>query len=299
MLDFKKVTLADRDWITAVLRSADSKSADHNFTNIYVWDDTFRQSVCRIGDRLAVKLEYEDMPFYAFPAGTGDCTTAINAMRRDADEHGIPFTIRGISKADLDLLESLYAGQFDITEARHTFDYVYSIEKLSTLSGKKLHAKKNHVNRFMRENDWTFSPMSENDIPACLLMTQKWYAESSEATGSDYEHEKNALSRAFRDFSALGLEGGVLRVSGEIVAYCIGEVLSSDTYITHFEKAFSTVSGAYSMINYEFAKHIRTIHPELLYVNREDDMGIENLRRAKESYYPEFMVEKYTAVWRQ
>jgi len=83
-----------------------------------------------------------------------------------------------------------------------------------------------------------------------------------------------------------------------VIAFTIGEPLNSDTYIVHFEKAFSDIQGAYPMINREFARHIQTLRPNIRYFNREEDLGIESLQRAKRSYYPVFMVEKYHATRR-
>ncbi|NLF34937.1 MAG: DUF2156 domain-containing protein, partial [Clostridiales bacterium] len=109
-------------------------------------------------------------------------------------------------------------------------------------------------------------------------------------------YEDKALHLATRDFNALGLEGGLLRVYGEVVAFTIGDRLTEDTYDVHFEKAYPELPGAYAMINREFARRMRELHPELRYFNREDDMGLEGLRKAKESYYPDLMAEKHTAV---
>ena len=126
-------------------------------------------------------------------------------------------------------------------------------------------------------------------------MSQAWAEEMYRLHGRTNPEEQLALKRAFQDFDFLGLEGGLLRTKGEVVAFTIGEKQNGDTYTVHFEKAFSRVRGAYPMINREFVRYVRQLYPEVVYINREDDMGMENLRKAKRSYYPDFMVEKYTA----
>ena len=107
-----------------------------------------------------------------------------------------------------------------------------------------------------------------------------------------------ALRLALAHYDELGLEGGLIRVYGEVVAFTIGDILSSDTYDVHFEKAYGERQGAYAAINQQFARWVREHHPQVRYLNREDDMGVEGLRKAKESYYPDRMVEKHSAVWR-
>ena len=108
--------------------------------------------------------------------------------------------------------------------------------------------------------------------------------------------ERLAMQKAFAAYRELQLDGGILRVNGEAIAFTIGERLSRDTYVVHFEKSISDLRGTYPMINREFVRHICEKYPEIQYINREEDMGLENLRKAKRSYYPDFMVEKYLAV---
>ena len=97
-------------------------------------------------------------------------------------------------------------------------------------------------------------------------------------------------------FEALGLEGGLIRINGSVAAFTIGDRLNGDTYDVHFEKAYAGIQGAYAMINREFARWVREHHPDIKYLNREEDMGVEGLRKAKESYYPDLLLEKYTAT---
>lgn len=133
-------------------------------------------------------------------------------------------------------------------------------------------------------------------------MDKQWYLRSlsreGEAEERDLGDEGIALRTAMEYYDQLGLEGGLIRVYGEVVAFTMGDFLTRDTFDVHFEKAYSELQGAYAMINREFARWVRAKHPEIKYLNREDDMGVEGLRKAKESYYPDLMVEKYAAVLR-
>lgn len=295
MINFKSVGLEDKLWIDRLLASEDSMSADFNFTNIYVWDNTYRQKVAEFSGRLLIRLMYCCTPFYAFPVGGGDLKAAVEALREDAAAFGAPLKIRGITSENLLLLEALYPGEFEVADDCFSFDYVYTAQKLAELPGKKLSSKRNHINRFVESNDWSFEPVTEENLRECIAMSEEWYQQNREH--GNFEDERLALDRAFQSFKYLGLEGGILRSSGQIIGFTIGERLNSNTYIVHFEKAFSHIQGSYAMINREFARYVRERFPRLVYINREDDMGVENLKKAKRSYYPDLMVEKFTATW--
>ncbi len=298
MIPFKQVTLEDKDWIDKLCKEEDSRSADHNFTNIFVWDDSFMQKVAEVHGCLAIRLGYEDHPFYAYPVGAGDTKAAILALKEDSASHGVPLRLRGITAPHIGALEAMFPGEFQLTNDRFVYDYIYSAEKLASLGGKKLHAKRNHINRFIENNpDWSFEPVTAENIGQCAAFNEEWLALNGGDDPSEYEDEVLALRRTFANYEYLGLEGGILRAGGKTIAYTIGEKTGSDTYDVHFEKAHYDIQGSYAMINREFVRYVTEKHPEIKYINREDDMGLENLRKAKESYYPEFMVEKHTAVW--
>ena len=298
MVRFSPVELSDKAWVDEIIRLERPRSADFHFANIYIWDLSFRQEIARIGDRMVVKPKYANHPFYAFPVGGGDLRPVIEALHNHAGEHDFPFRIRGVTTEHIAQLEDLFPGRFEFAENRAFFDYIYSAEKLITLSGKKLHGKRNHINRFLEDNpDWSFQPMSGDLIPACKEMLDSWELMNQDEKHLGLEREHAAIIRAFDNFEALGLEGGVLFSGGRIVAFTIGELICGDTFNVNFEKAFPDVQGAYPMVNREFIRQVKDRHPEALYINREDDMGRENLRKAKMSYYPEFMIEKYTATW--
>jgi hypothetical protein len=295
MLTFKPVSLEDKAWIDEIVFAENSRSADFNFGNIYMWDQSYRQQIARVGDRLVVKLCYWPLSFFAFPIGSGDLRPAVLAMRDHALAQGNHFLLEGVTKKHIAELKDAFPGRFLIEPERDYFDYVYSAESLATLSGKKLHAKRNHINRFEMQNDWRFEPLSPSHFPACTGLLEHWMLDYGE--GADDERE--AILRSFEAWDVLGLEGGALFAGERLVAFTVGERIASDTFDIHFEKSYADVTGAYPMVNREFVRHLIARHPEILYINREDDMGNENLRRAKQSYDPLFLVEKYTACWEE
>lgn len=297
MVEFKTVTLCDKKWVDELVMTENSPSADYNFGNIYIWDKYYRQLICPFEGRMLTKLRYEGRPAFVFPIGSGPLRPAIEALREFAAYKGYALSIRGVTEKHKALLEEEYPGRFSYTEDENCADYIYLAEKLSTYSGKALHGKKNHCNRFEAENDWDFVPLTRELIPGCLDMLDLWSEENAQRLDKSVAFEHDAIIRAFAAFERLGLEGGVLRAGGRIVGFSLGEMCSRDTFNVHFEKAEIELNGAYPMVCRELTRMLMAKHPELVYINREDDMGLESLRRSKLSYKPEFLLKKYTARW--
>ncbi|MGN1001492.1 MAG: DUF2156 domain-containing protein [Oscillospiraceae bacterium] len=295
MLSFHPLTLADKPWIDKHVQEEDSRSADFNFGNMYLWDGRYRQLVADSYHRLVILSCAGDTPIYPFPIGGGDIRPVVGEMRDYARAKGFPFVIRGLERDDVDKLEALFPGKFRFTADRDYFDYLYSAEKLATLSGKKLHGKRNHIHRFEEAHQWAFRPLTEELFPDCLALLDRWAA--AEEPDAHIAAERDAIGRAFDHFNALGLMGGALFAEGRLIAFTLGEKISSDTFDVHFEKAEAEIQGAYPMINREFVRYVREQLPEIAYINREDDMGLLNLRQSKLSYYPDILLEKFTARW--
>ena len=298
MVQFKTVTLRDKGWVDEIVMSENSPSADYNFGNIYIWDKHYRQLVCRFGGRMLTKLRYDGKPAFVFPIGTGPLRPAIEALREFAAFKGYPFCLRGITEKHRLLLEEEYPDCFEYSEDTSCADYIYRADKLSTYSGKALHGKKNHCNRFEAENDWDFVPLTRERIPGCLDMLDVWSEENAQRLDKSIAYEHDAIIRAFAAYEQLGLEGGVLRVSGKIVGFTLGELACPDTFDVHFEKAEASINGAYPMVCRELTKMLLAKYPQLVYINREDDMGLAPLRQSKLSYKPEYLLKKYTARWK-
>ena len=280
MIDFHPPRLEEKPWVDELLRRADYRGCDYNFTNLFVWSRAYHQEIARVDDFLVTHVCGRMGCSFMFPAGGGDLASVIRK------------------------LEEFFPGQFTFTADRDGYDYLYEIDRLADLGGKRLHAKRNHINRFMENNpSWTYEEITPESLGECLAMDKEWYrrslAREGEAEERDLGDEGVALRQAMEHYQALGLEGGLIRVYGELVAFTMGDLLNSDTYDVHFEKAYGELQGAYAMINREFARWVRGRHPNVRYLNREDDMGVEGLRKAKESYYPDQMVEKHTAMWKR
>ena len=289
-LKMKRPELEDRELLERYLSYADTRSCEMTFGNIYLWSRFYNPGFAIVEDNL-VFGEVDGVYSYTYPVGPGDKRKTLDALMEHCRKNGEIFQLHNITKEDFAKLEELYPGRFAIKFDRDYADYVYETEKLATLSGRKYHSKKNHVNRFMTlYPDWSYEPITKENVEECFQMGLAWRHEN----GCDADDEKHAeicvALNALRLFEELHFKGGALRVNGKIVAYTVGEPGNKkDTLIVHIEKALSEVQGAYTVINQQFALHEGVAYT---YLNREEDLGEEGLRQAKMSYKPVFLIEK-------
>lgn len=296
MAEWKEMELTDREWINPLLLVSGFQGCDYTFGNLYIWKDLYRQQVAEVGGMLCARSikpwtgEYQ----YLYPAGNGDLKEAVEFMRRDAESLGVPFLLRGFAAREAEKLETLFPQTFRIESARAEWDYLYNREELATLAGKKYHGKRNHIARFEESGDWSFEALTEENMEACRTMCAAWYAEHAACGNTAALIDRGVVDNALTYFCELGFTGGVLSQFGHVVGFTIGEPLNKDTYVVHVEKAFAEVNGAYPVINREY---VRNRMQGYTYVNREEDDGLEGLRKAKESYHP-ILLEKFRAVER-
>lgn len=295
MMDFQCLKPEYRDRLHDILFAAGRQSCEYSFANLYLWG---RQQVCILRGWLAVFSHFRGRSVYMFPVGQGDPKLVLDAMIADAHSRGIPFRMVCLTRQETELLEKLYPGTFHFNPNRDSFDYIYEIDRLADLGGKKLQQKRNHVNRFLRENpEWHTEEITLDKLKECKNFTDAWYERRKlEDPQTDIKMEQIAMDRLYAHFEALKMEGIMLYAGEKLVAVTLGNGLNPDTWDVNFEKADPTVEGAYAVVNREYARYIRERHPEIRYLNREDDMGLPGLRKAKESYEPDILLEKYTAV---
>ena len=293
---FKKAALEDKEIIDHYFRHHTSRSCERTFVNLYLWSRQYPVKWAVIENTLVFKSEDENHIAFAFPAGKDeDVKNVIPVLERYCEDRGRTFSMYNVTPDNFERLQEWFPDRYQIEYDRDQADYVYETEKLATLSGKKLHGKRNHINKFkiMYEDRWSYEPMTKDNVEDCFQMALKWRNEN----GCEEDLEKNAeicvTLNSLRLFEELGLKGGVLRIDGEVAAFTVGEPICSDTFGVHIEKAYAEVQGAYPMINQQFVSHECM---DYKYVNREEDNGAEGLRKAKMSYRPVFMVEKGTVT---
>ena len=299
MISFERVDLREKEKYDAYLKHCDGRGCEYSFVNLFLWG---RQKTAFLRDHLVLFSQFNRRTVYPFPIGPGDKREILDTVMEDAHQRGIPCYISSLTREDCDLLESLYPGRFRFHLDRDSFDYIYSIEDLAELKGRKFQKKRNFVNRFQEEHpNAQILPLDEKTRAAAYCMLQKWYEDRLKMDPTrDFHLERIAMDRAFAFQNQLGLEGIVMVDGGEILAFTMGSFLSDDTFDVHFEKAREDIQGAYNAINRAFARHLRDKYPQLKWLNREDDMGLEGLRKAKLSYNPDHLCEKYWAkLWEE
>ena len=298
MIPFQKITSVLRPNLQPALL-LNGKGCEYSFTNMRIWG---RQQAAYLHDFWVIFAQFDRKAVYPFPVGQGNVAPVLEAIIQDARERGIPCCITGLNEDNIATLERLYPGAFKFHCDRDGFDYIYRIDDLAELKGRKYQKKRNHLNRFRTlYPNWRVERLSHDNLEAVQAMAEQWYSvRQAHDLQGNYDLEKTALCRLFAHFDTLQLEGLVLYDAEEVIAFTVGSFLSEDTVDVHFEKAREDVDGAYTAINQAFAQYLRDKYPAVRYLDREEDMGLEGLRKAKLSYCPDHMVEKYWArLWEE
>lgn len=292
--EFRKPTIEDVGLLRTCFMAQRHMACDYSSGNIILWSKIYNTEIAYIKNMLIVKFSRGTETFFSYPSGTGSHPEAIRWLEIYCQTRGIDLKFGIMEPKMYAELNEMYPGRFSIEYSRDSADYIYSVEKLAALSGKAYHGKKNHVNKFMKTyEDWSYEKINSENMEECIRMVQQWCLENGCCDDRDKAAEICVCIDGIRRREALGLTGGLIRTGDGIVALTLGEPLNQDTFVIHFEKAFSGIQGAYPMINQQFILH------ELMdykYVNREEDMGLDGLRKAKESYKPVMMAEKGIAV---
>ena len=290
---FKKITADDYRLLKSFLDRENFHACDYSAGNLVLWSDEFETSYAVAEDTLFLRFRAGNEMNFTFPMGARDLPAAFAWLKAYCAESGTPLRMNLVEPAMFERVEAAFPGEHSVEYSRGNADYLYNVTDLASFSGKRYHGKKNHVNAFLAAcPDWTYEPITDKNTAECIEMARAW-CKLNECCQDHMKHaEMCVLVKALGLRATLGLTGGVLRTGGRIVALALGE-RCGDMVIEHFEKAFSDVPGAYSMICQQFA---RNEAGGALYVNREEDMGVEGLRKSKESYRPAFMGEKGVLV---
>lgn len=283
--------------------SANLMGCTDSYANIILYRKKYGTQVCYCGGNVlrkydALEATEKDISstrtLYGFPIGTGDMRAAIEFLHKDAAENGKPPAFPLLTDRQKLFLETKMPNKYTFTERRSDSDYVYLTKALAELPGGKYHKKKNHISQFMRKHpDAVYRPLTTGNAGDALSVEETWFAANGGAGDYDKEAERGIISEALALLDVLNLSGGVLYADNKPIAMTIGSAITEKIADIHFEKAIPEYDrdGAYAVVNQEFAKTMTKYE----YLNREEDMGIEGLRKAKLSYHPDILLAKWSA----
>lgn len=289
--EFKPIELKDRDHIQEILWRYQPQTSELTFTNLFIWRSHYEIQWSMYRDWLTILCTTKTNGSYALlPIGPPSRLEVVRLLLRWLGEEKKEEK-PAIQRAD-QLLVSEIEGAKDllIEPTRDHFDYVYRSEDLIQLAGRKYHSKRNHINNFLSIYSFTYAPLSEESVKACLELTENWCELHRCEEDMNLLDEWEAARQALNHFGALKIEGGVVLIGNKVEAFALGELLNEKTMVVHIEKANSAIPGLYAMINQQFCEKLCR---NVSFVNREQDLGEPGLRQAKLSYFPDHLVEKF------
>ena len=289
-LSFRRPCLEDRQEVKKILEKSGNIDSASAFGTLYLWAEGYDINIC-MQNGVLFKKSGES---YGFPRGAENdahLKSCLEALKQNCLKSE-KFVLDDLLENDVRELDRIFPGKFSFSKNRDNAEYVYDIKNLAQLSGKKYHSKRNHISKFSKLYEWKYIPCIK--IMECVDFFEKWFKIYSKDEEKFNKQEYVAIKKALENFEILGLSGGILEANGKIVACTIGERINKDALLVHFEKALLEFEGSYSVINNEFCK---SEAKNFRLVNREEDMGIQGLRKSKLSYKPMLLLNKYTAVW--
>lgn len=290
VLKFRKPELKDMADIRNAFRYVKHTSCDYSAANIYLWSEVYGTEIAFDNGDLYIKYVFDNEIYFSFPFCRRYIRDGFEKIKEYANDNNIEFKLGIIEPEMFEIIDKLYPNEYTISYERDSADYIYKIRDLADLSGKKYHGKKNHINKFKKTyQNWSYEKINKYNYEDCIDMVKDWCVLNECANDREKADEICVMINGIKYRDELGLKGGLIRISDRIVAVTLGEEINSEMFVIHFEKAFANVDGAYPMINQQF---ILNELMEYKYVNREEDVGAEGLRKAKESYHPIFMGQK-------
>ena len=291
MLQFQPIAPEMRELVLRYTTQWHLNSSEYTFTNLLMWGTNGRIKLAEHDNALFFLLKYGKQEAFMFAPLTlspqGDYVRAV----KTAEEYCLQNGITPLFKAISGLLKDAFSQceEYELFEDRDNYDYVYRMEDLLTLSGKKLHAKRNHINQFRARYAFEYVEIMPHMLEECMEVYRIWL-EGKDVFEPGVLGEMEAIRQILMHMEFLGVKGGGIRIGGRLVAFTLGEKVNNEMAVIHIEKADGSIPGLYTIINQQFIEHEFT---DVKLINREEDMGLEGLRRAKLSYYPTMLLEKY------
>lgn len=293
---FKDIEIDCKNILDKYFDLVDYEACEYCFTTLYMWKDLYNTKYYVEDDFAIVAGEYENKGFIILPlAKKENMNKAFDFIIKNFEKQHKQIHLKAINKEVVEYLQSVYGDRFEYIEERNNFDYIYNGESLRTLAGRKNQKKRNHLNSFVKEygDRVEYKKLEESDFDECINLLKEWSKDKEESIELDSEFK--AIKRIFKNYEKLK---DTLKISGiyidsKLEAFSIGEMLNDNMAVIHVEKANADIRGLYPYINQQF---LLNEFSDVEFVNREEDLGIEGLRKAKLSYHPVKFAEKYTVI---
>ena len=290
---WRGLALEDKPLFHRVFAQFPPQISEFTFTNLFIWRDCYQIKISRFRNFLCLLSEKEESPFFFPPIGEGDVVECYQALLQYLRREAAAPTIARVPETGVDQVDWKASGMKAELD-RSQSDYVYLVEDLLELKGRRYHRKRNHIKQFRDKYSYRYIPLIPERVPQCLQLEEEWCdLRHCEASPGLY-NESVAVKEAFTHFEDLGVKGGAILIDEKVEAFTLGEPLNSETVVIHIEKANPAYDGLYPAINQAFLEQEWSGYT---YVNREQDLGEEGLRKAKESYFPHHMVNKYAITF--
>ena len=302
MIFFRDIDYTDRDLVQQYTLLSECRNCDFNFMNLMSWRFLYNTQIAQHRGMLIIRFLFDGKPAYLPPLTPPpyveetmreEYAAVLLDLVAEAEAERQPFLMMGACQGMLGRLQSVLPGKFQATADRAFTDYIYDRTALETLAGKKLQSKRNHANRFEREYPhYEYRELTPDLAKECWKLEEEWAAKHTDMHARlDADDEQHSMRRVFKHWDELQARGAAILVDGRVVAFTFGGPINYDTFDVCCEKANTDYEGAYAIINRDFVRHL----PEqYTLINREEDLGLEGLRRAKLSYQPKILLDKYT-----
>lgn len=304
-MEFIKPSIENTDRIRRLLNNNEYRCCDFSAGTLILWGEYYGYVYTVIDEFFVIRMtEYKA---FTFPMYVGEeklnpeeqekrCSEVLEGLMGYFTEHGEKPCFALLSYEQSEMLEKKYPGWFEFSDNADYKDYIYNTDDLAELRGRHYHGKRNHIYRF-EENypGYKAESITEENIRSCKVIAENW----TDDTAEEILYEKDTIITALEHMEELGLEGCVIRIPDSnaddgfrTAAFAVGERLTKDCFVIHFEKTDPEIREAYAIVNREFARRLKGRYK---YINREEDLGVEGLRKAKMSYRPALMCEKVIA----
>ncbi|NLU51355.1 MAG: DUF2156 domain-containing protein [Clostridiaceae bacterium] len=297
MVSFKPISLDDKDLFTDIFAKSKPKASEMSFAYLFMWECEYNLLYAIVEDHLCMISRPRNFKPFAF------CPIPVDGVRNDEKfkraltvieeyfkNNGMDLLFGRVEESRLEELKQVYGSRMEAEYLEDISDYVYETSNLINLPGKKLRKKKNHINQFMRlYGSYEYVPVDKSNVEECRRIFDEWCEKNHECKAK-ISCERAACNRLLDNWDVLPLKGALIKVNGKFEAFTIGELLNPDMAVIHIEKGNSDIHGVYPLINRDFCANEWS---GVKYINREEDMGIEGIRKSKLSYNPDFMVKKF------